>query len=70
MRKMKKNKKLMPIREAEKILLKNAFETKKTETILLVHSENRVLAENIYSSINLPEENASHVLPVITVEVP
>ena len=29
MRKMKKNKKLMPIREAEKILLKNAFETKK-----------------------------------------
>ena len=58
---MKKNKKLMPIREAEKILLKNAFETKKTETILLVHSENRVLAENIYSSINLPEENNAAV---------
>ena len=58
---MKKNNKLMPIREAEKILLKNAFEIKKTETISLLNSENRVLAENIYSTINLPEENNAAV---------
>ena len=58
---MKKNKKLMSITKAEKILLKNAFEIKKTETISLENSENRVLAENIYSSINLPEENNAAV---------
>ena len=58
---MKKNNKLMPIREAERILLKNAFEIKKTETISLLNSENRVLAENIYSTINLPEENNAAV---------
>ena len=58
---MKMSKKLMPIAKAEKILLESALEIKKTETVSLINSENRVLAENIYSSINLPEENNAAV---------
>ena len=37
----------------------NALKIKKSEIINLENSEGRVLAENIYSNIDLPEENNS-----------
>ncbi len=53
------NKKLLSIKKAKKILFDNALKIKKSEIINLENSEGRVLAENIYSNIDLPEENNS-----------
>ena len=55
------NKKLLSIKKAKKILLDNALKIKKIEIVDLEKSDGRVLAENIYSNIDLPEENNSAV---------
>ena len=57
------NKKLLSIKKAKKILLDNALKIKKIEIVDLEKSDGRVLAENIYSNIDLPEEN-KHWYPV------
>ena len=49
--------KLMPIEDALKLLLENAKPISETEKVTLIEAQGRILAEDLFSTVDVPEKS-------------